>query len=129
MNEIFKNHPELEKYYETSDGTAFYNESNARNHARTLEDKTVKAVNRNPETKEPEKKKQKPKNGKPNPFESAKLRIEAINELNTVEEVEQALSEETAKTVLKAGAERIAALKAEEALNNEDGTNVNVEIK
>lgn len=129
MNEIFKNHPELEKYYETSDGTAFYNESNARNHARTLEDKTVKAVNRETEKKEPVKKEQKDKGEKPSPFAAAKLRIEAINELNTVEEVEQALSEETAKTVLKAGAERIAALKAEEALNNEDGTNVNVETK
>lgn len=44
MNEVFKNNPKLEKYYGTSDGEAFYNENDAKNYAKTLEDKTVEAV-------------------------------------------------------------------------------------
>ena len=44
MNEVFKNNPKLEKYYGTSDGEAFYNENDAKNHAKNLEDKTVETV-------------------------------------------------------------------------------------
>lgn len=44
MNEIFKQNPNLEKYYGTSDGEAFYNENDAKNHAKNLDDKTVESV-------------------------------------------------------------------------------------
>ena len=44
MNDVFKNNPKLEKYYGTSDGEAFYNETDAKNHARNLEVKTVETV-------------------------------------------------------------------------------------
>ena len=43
-NEIFKQHPNLEKVYVTSDGTAFYQENDAKNHAKSLKDKTVEIV-------------------------------------------------------------------------------------
>lgn len=46
-NEIFTDKPDLQEYFETSDGTQFYKEDLARNHGRTLEDKTVKNVSRN----------------------------------------------------------------------------------
>jgi hypothetical protein len=42
--EIFKQHPNLEKVYCTSDGTPFYQENDAKNHAKTLEDKSVETV-------------------------------------------------------------------------------------
>lgn len=44
MNEVFKQNPNLEKYFGTSDGEAFYNENDAKNHAKNLEDKTVETV-------------------------------------------------------------------------------------
>ena len=44
MNQVFEQNPKLEKYYGTSDGEAFYNENDAKNHAKNLEDKTVETV-------------------------------------------------------------------------------------
>jgi hypothetical protein len=44
MSDIFKENPKLEKYYGTSDGEAFYNENDAKNYAKKLEDKTVEPV-------------------------------------------------------------------------------------
>ncbi len=41
---VFKQNPKLEKYYSTSDGEAFYNDNDAKNHAKTLEVKTVETV-------------------------------------------------------------------------------------
>ncbi len=40
-NKIFNENPELKEFYMTSDGQAFYQESDAKNHARGLEDKKV----------------------------------------------------------------------------------------
>jgi hypothetical protein len=44
MHKIFESHPDLKKAYITSDDTAFYQESDAKNHAKTLKDKTVEPV-------------------------------------------------------------------------------------
>src|SRR5690554_5569017 len=44
MDKIFKNHPNLKAYYKTSDGTAFYTESDAKLHAKTLENKNIEPV-------------------------------------------------------------------------------------
>lgn len=44
MSDVFKNNPKLEKYYGTSDGESFYNENDAKNHAKNLEVKTVETV-------------------------------------------------------------------------------------
>ena len=41
---IFKQHPNLEVFYQTSDGTAFFKEHDAKNHAKTLKSKKVTAV-------------------------------------------------------------------------------------
>lgn len=41
---IFENQPNLEKCFSTSDGEHFYNENDAKNHAKSLEDKTVEPV-------------------------------------------------------------------------------------
>lgn len=43
---LFKQYPNLEEYFETSDGQKFFKETAAKTHARTLEDKKVTAVNR-----------------------------------------------------------------------------------
>ena len=43
-HEIFKTNPNLEKVHVTSDNTAFYQENDAKNHAKTLEDKLVETV-------------------------------------------------------------------------------------
>ena len=44
MHEIFKSNPQLKKVFVTSDDTAFYQETDAKNHAKTLEDKTVEPI-------------------------------------------------------------------------------------
>lgn len=44
MHEIFKSNPQLKKVYVTSDDTAFYQETDAKNHAKTLDDKTVEPI-------------------------------------------------------------------------------------
>lgn len=41
---VFKVHPALKKYHKTSDGTAFFQETDAKNHAKNLEDKTVETI-------------------------------------------------------------------------------------
>lgn len=42
--EIFEQHPNLEKVFVTTDGQAFYNENDAKNYAKNLEDKAVETV-------------------------------------------------------------------------------------
>lgn len=42
--EVFEQHPDLEKVYCTSDGTPFYQENDAKNHAKKLDVKTVETV-------------------------------------------------------------------------------------
>ncbi len=42
--DVFKKYPKLDRYYETSDGMKFFRENDARNHAKTLDDKSVKTV-------------------------------------------------------------------------------------
>lgn len=42
--DIFKDSPDLQEYFETSDRQRFYKEDLAKNHARSLEDKTVTTV-------------------------------------------------------------------------------------
>lgn len=42
--QIWKEHPSLEVVYLTSDENAFYSENDAKNHAKTLEDKSVEPV-------------------------------------------------------------------------------------
>ena len=44
MNELFKTNPNLKEAFVTADGTAFYNNNDAKNHAKTLKDKTVETV-------------------------------------------------------------------------------------
>lgn len=60
MQNVFKDNPKLKECYTTSDGTAFYNETDAKNYARTLENKDIKkmvrgekseALNESPDTK------------------------------------------------------------------------------
>jgi hypothetical protein len=44
MHKIFETNPDLKKAYITSDGTPFYQDTDAKNHAKTLKDKTVEPV-------------------------------------------------------------------------------------
>lgn len=48
-HEIFETNPNLEKVHVTSDNTPFYQENDAKNHAKSLKDKTVETVY-NPKT-------------------------------------------------------------------------------
>ncbi len=45
-NNIFKNYPTLQVYFKTADGQSFFQESDARNHAKSLESKKVEKVER-----------------------------------------------------------------------------------
>ncbi|GGB82994.1 hypothetical protein GCM10007424_23770 [Flavobacterium suaedae] len=45
-DKVFESNPKLQHYFKTADGQAFYNEPDAKNHAKTLTDKTVTPVNR-----------------------------------------------------------------------------------
>lgn len=129
MNKVFKDNPKLKEFHTTSDGTKFFRKGDAQNHAKGLKDKTVKTVERGSEesTKSTAKEKIAKKAEKTDqegsetmtPMQAAKLRVDAINEKTTIAEVEAALKGETAKSVLKAGQERIAAIKATEGLNED----------
>lgn len=44
--EIFDLHPDLEVYYQSSDGVQFFNPNDAALHAKTLQDKTVATIRR-----------------------------------------------------------------------------------
>lgn len=48
-DKIFEHYPNLKAYYKTSDGQCFYNEHTASAHAKKLEDKKVKKVERTAE--------------------------------------------------------------------------------
>jgi hypothetical protein len=41
---VFSRNPKLDVYFRTSDGVAFFTQNDARNHAKTLKDATVKKV-------------------------------------------------------------------------------------
>ncbi len=45
-NDIFNNYPTLQVYFNTADGQAFFQESDAKNHAKTLENKKEETVER-----------------------------------------------------------------------------------
>ncbi len=127
---VFKQHPNLKGYHETSDGVKFFKKADAHVHARSLKDKAVKfVVNGHPveaaekaDSKTSKKEKQgkaskkndsKPQGNQDNltPSQKAKLAKEAIENLETVEAVEAALKDENYPSVIKAGEERIEALK------------------
>ncbi len=118
--DVFNSHPKLEKYFKTSDGTKFFTEHDATNFSRTLKDKAVETVKRPAEVEadEPVKKASVSKSTKDSkteeltPMQKAKMRIEAIENMETVAEVEKALEEETAKSVKAAGKARIEAIEA-----------------
>lgn len=118
--DVFTANPKLAKYYKTSDGVKFFREHDAKTHARTLKDKDVETVKRpaGSTAKDSEKKTaskaENPEGGEElTPMQKAKLRVEAIEKMATVEEVEKALEEETAKSVIKAGKARIEAINKE----------------
>lgn len=49
MENFFETNPHLKAYFQTSDGEAFYEEQDARNHAKSLEDKTITPFKREAE--------------------------------------------------------------------------------
>ena len=123
--DTFKQYPNLKSYFKTTDGVRFFNESDAKNHARTLQNKTVEQVKRThaddtigSNDKEKVKKNtgasgksgKKSDSKKPNALQAAKQRIADIENMDTVAAVEEALKGETAKTVKEAGEKRIEAI-------------------
>lgn len=54
QDSIFERNPELTEYFKTSDGQAFYTESSANLHARSLNDKNVEHVIKEQEAEEEE---------------------------------------------------------------------------
>ncbi|NIJ45057.1 hypothetical protein FHR24_001496 [Wenyingzhuangia heitensis] len=101
--EVFQEHKNLKEYHETSDGNKFFDALMAKNHAKGLKVKEVKSYKR--EDHKPKKKEKVVKL-------SAEDRIKAVEVLETIEAVEDALKDETAKTVLTAGEKRIEELTA-----------------
>jgi hypothetical protein len=51
MDQIFKSNPNLKEYFRTADGIAFFTDNAARNHARSLENKTITTVKNNKQEK------------------------------------------------------------------------------
>lgn len=120
---VFKANPSLKAYFETSDGTKFFTENNAKNHAKSLENKAVKKIERGAVVSSDNKQKSNTSNSdKGNKKASTEERIAAINALDTVEAVTEALKGETAKTVKAAGAEKIKALEASATGSTDDGS-------
>lgn len=121
---VFKANPSLKAYFETSDGTKFFTENNAKNHAKSLKNKAVKKVERGAVASSDNKQKSNTSNAsdKGNKKASTEERIAAINALDTVEAVTEALKGETSKTVKAAGEEKIKALEASAAGSTDDGS-------
>jgi predicted phage tail protein len=118
-NPTFKKHPNLPEYHETSDGTQFFQMNDAVNHSKTLNDKSVETVKNTGEKTEKaadktEKaaKKTATASKKLTPMQEAKLKVKAIEAMETVAEIEVAIEGIKAKTVLKAAAAKIEAIKA-----------------
>ena len=113
---VFELHPNLKSYHETSDGTPFFHAHDANNHARSLEDKTVKEVKKTSSAAaEKTADKMATASAGLTPMQEAKLKVEAIEAMETVEAVEAAIEGVTAKSVLKAAAAKIEAIKASQA--------------
>jgi len=53
--DIFTQNPNLQEVFKTSDGKYFYTENSAKNHAKTLEDKSVEHLEKPKESQTPEK--------------------------------------------------------------------------
>ena len=53
--DIFTQNPNLQEVFKTSDGEYFYTENSAKNHAKTLEDKSVEHLEKPKESQTPEK--------------------------------------------------------------------------
>ena len=130
---IFEANPKLEKYYKTADGNAFFTEHDAKNYAISLKSKKVETVER-PFVEEKVKAAPTGDTGtketgkKLTPFEKAKLRIDAIEKLETVEDVEKALKDEKAKTVIAAGKKRIEVIvEKQKVATQEDVDDTNVD--
>ncbi|WP_435138906.1 hypothetical protein [Formosa sp. A9] len=120
-DQVFEKQPSLERYFKTSDGKEFYKHHHAKMHADGLKDKKIEeVVNPSPkpiEVSTPQAKTVANANANEEltPMQKAQLRVDAINAMQTVDEVESALVGETAKTVKAAGEERIKALQASKA--------------
>lgn len=119
-NKIFEANPHLERVFTTADGEAFYNEPDARLHAKSLKDKTVTRVE-NPKkvgaaaqsaTKDDEVREY---------AMNAKDTIAAIATAESLEELE-AYKDDGRQTVIKALAAKITALNTpkEPATEQED---------
>ena len=96
MNKTFKQHKNLKEYWETSDGTKFFVDGDARNHAKTLTDKNVKHVKRDAEkaAEEPENEDQDKKNS---PLDQNTKKVsEYLATVETVEELDELLALEEA---------------------------------
>ncbi len=112
--DIFNKHKGLDVIYKASDGTAFYTENNAKNHANKLKNKAVEKVTR----AEAMKGVKEETGGDSDMKLSAEQRIEVIQGLKTVKDVEEALKGEKASTVKAAGKARIEELGRVDKVNS-----------
>lgn len=115
--DVFKNNPKADKLLATSDGQFFLekNKNAAEFHAKKNGGLKIHTFERT-EEKSADSKDAKEAGVKL----TAEERIEKINAMTSVKEVEAALVEEKAKTVKAAGAEKIAALKAAKEEGSEE---------
>lgn len=108
MDNVFKDNPNLKAYYKTSDGTAFYTEADAKNYAKSLENKEVKLVERGYSKPEATTEKL-----------DYKQAIKVIQESETLEQLEQ-FKDYPQPSVIKALAEKRAELTANIDVDAED---------
>ena len=99
-HEIFKTNPNLKEVHITSDGECFYNEGDAKNHSKSLEDKKVELV-LNPDHITVE--------------GAEEVEAEEVTE-EAAEEVAEEAVEEAAEEVAEEAVEEVAKEAAEEAL-------------
>lgn len=117
---VFKANPKADKLLATSDGQFFLekNKNAADFHAKNKGGLRIYTIDRDGSIEDSNE----DKDEQPVKL-SAEERIEKINAMTSIEEVEAALVEEKAKTVKAAGLEKIEALKA--AAGSEEGTEEN----
>lgn len=106
--DVFKQNPKLESYFQTSDGNNFFKDFDAKNHAKSLKNKAIKEVKKG-DSKAVLLSSQ---DAQLSPEEVKK--INDIKKLVSIEAVKKALEKETSEAVKIEGAKKIEAIKGKD---------------
>lgn len=106
MSDLFNQYPKMSEYFQTSDGQKFFKEDTAKLHAKSLEDKNIKKVERPSKSKATVQDETKTETAKDIVAKSAEMDLATAQDYLATEEALEA----PRKTVVEALQKRIAEL-------------------